>query len=83
VDYESDILRFMMEETVPFTNTQVKNSLWMTKVQQQILSYVRSVEGAKTFLPSSQLLVSLPKKRSTASKVLSYLFDGIGSELMG
>ncbi len=36
-DFESDVLRFMVEEAEPFSNNQAENDLRMTKVQQKIV----------------------------------------------
>jgi len=49
VNYETDVLRFMTEEHVPFTKSQGENDLRMTKVQQKISGCFRSMDGAKTF----------------------------------
>ena len=36
IKYEEDVLRFMVEQEVPFTNNQGERNLRMTKVQQKI-----------------------------------------------
>jgi transposase len=41
VNYEADVLRFMTEEQVPFTNNQGENDQRMTNVQQRY----RAVSG--------------------------------------
>jgi hypothetical protein len=41
VNYEVDVLRFMTDEGIPFTNNQGENDLRMTKVQQKY----RAVSG--------------------------------------
>jgi len=41
-DFESDVLRFMDIEVVPFTNNQGENDLSMTKVHQKIAGCFRS-----------------------------------------
>jgi transposase len=82
VNYESDVLRFMTEEHVPFTNNQGENDLRMTKVQQKISGCFRSMDGAKTFCRIRSYLSTCRKQGLTASKALSYLFDVKDSEFM-
>ena len=76
VNYEADVLRFMTEEQVPFTNNQDQNDLRMTKVQQKISACFRSMDGAETFRRIRSYLSTCRKEGLTASKALSYLFDG-------
>jgi Transposase IS66 family len=47
--YEQDVLRFMNNPIVPFTNNQGENDLRMTKVQQTISCCFRSIECADIF----------------------------------
>jgi transposase len=82
VNYEVDVLRFMTEEHVPFTNNQGENDLRMTKVQQKISGCFRSMDGAKTFCRIRSYLSTCRKQGLTASKALSYLFDGKDPEFM-
>ena len=49
IDYEDDVLRFMDDIDVPFTNNLGENDLRMTKVQQKISGCFRSEDGAKIF----------------------------------
>ncbi len=49
IDYEDDVLRFMGNSIVPFTNNQGENDIRMTQVQQKISGCFRSAEGAKIF----------------------------------
>ncbi len=49
INYESDVLRFMDNPDVPFTNNLGENDIRMTKVQQKISGCFRSMEGAEIF----------------------------------
>ena len=48
-DFEIDVLRFMDNEFVSFTNNLGENDIRMTKVQQKISGCFRSMDGAKIF----------------------------------
>jgi len=67
VNYETNVLRFMIEKYVPFTNNQGENDLRMTKVQQKILGCFRSMDGAKTFSKIRSYLSTRRKHGLTAS----------------
>jgi len=75
-DYEQDVLRFMDDEQVPFTNNLGENDIRMTKVQQKISGCFRSIEGARVFCRIRSYLSTCRKHGVTASHALSCLFDG-------
>lgn len=75
-DYESDVLRFMDEKDVPFSNNQAENDLRMTKVQQKISGCFRSWDGAKMFCRIRSYLSTCRKQGITASEALRLLFEG-------
>ena len=75
-NYESDVLRFMTDETVPFTNNQGENDWRMAKVQQKISGCFRSANGAKMFFGLRSYLSSCKKKGSNGSTALTLLLNG-------
>lgn len=75
--YESDVLRFMTDEAVPFTNNQGENDLRMAKVQQKISGCFRSDNGAKMFFGLRSYLSSCKKQGISASTALTLLLNGM------
>ncbi len=75
-DYENDVLRFMDEKGVPFTNNQGENDLRMTKVQQKISGCFRSFEGATAFCRCRSYISTCRKQGVSSSQALRMLFDG-------
>lgn len=81
-EFEHDVLRFMEDERVPFTNNQGENDLRMTKVQQKISGCFRSLEGAKIFCRVRSYLSTCRKQGVSASQALSLLFQGKQPDFM-
>lgn len=81
-DFEDDVLRFMVENEVPFSNNQAENDLRMTKVQQKISGCFRSWEGAKMFCRIRSYLSTCRKQGLSASAALRLLFEGKSPEFM-
>jgi len=75
-NYENDVLRFMEDPIVPFTNNLGENDLRMTKVQQKISGCFRSMEGAKMFCRIRSYLSTCRKQGVTATEALTLLFRG-------
>ena len=76
IEYESDVLRFMDNKIVPFTNNLGENDIRMTKVQQKISGCFRSMEGAKIFCRVRSYLSTCRKQGVSSSHALEILFRG-------
>ncbi len=76
IDYEDDVLRFMTEAWVPFTNNAAENSIRMTKVHQKISGCFRSMEGAKMFCRIRGYLSTCRKQGLSATQAMSLVFEG-------
>lgn len=74
--YHKEVLRFMNEIDVPFTNNQGENDLRMAKVQQKISGCFRSLEGAKIFCRIRGYLNTCRKHGVDATEALEILFGG-------
>ena len=75
-DFEEDVLRFMENERVPFTNNRCENDIRMTKVQQKISGCFRSMDGAKIFCRIRSYLSTCRKHGVKSSHALELLFNG-------
>jgi len=75
-DFEEDVLRFMDNKYVPFSNNQGENDIRMTKVQQKISGCFRSMEGARIFCRIRSYLSTCRKHGVKASQALELLFKG-------
>lgn len=76
-NYEGDVLRFMIDKVVPFTNNQGENDLRMAKVQQKISGCFRSEYGAEMFFGLRSYLSSCKKQGVSASTALGLLLNGM------
>ena len=76
INYENDVLRFMENDQVPFTNNLGENDLRMTKVQQKISGCFRSLEGAHIFCRLRSYLSTCRKHGMKITDGLKMLFEG-------
>jgi transposase len=76
IAYEADVLRFLDNPEVPFTNNQGERDIRMFKVQQKISGCFRSFEGAEIFCRVRSYLSTARKQNVSASKALMHLFEG-------
>jgi len=81
-DYEDDVLRFMVEKEVPFTNNQGENDLRMTKVHQKVSGCFRSDGGARIFCLIRSYISTCRKNGVSSSDALRLLFQGDQPEFM-
>lgn len=81
-DFEDDVLRFMVDAEVPFTNNQGERDIRMVKVQQKISGCFRSMEGAANFCRVRSYLSTCQKNGVSASIALEMVFDGILPEFI-
>ena len=75
-DYQDEVLRFMRDVRVPFTNNQGERDIRMTKVHQKISGCFRSVKGAEHFCAIRGYLSTCNKHQVSASEALRLLFKG-------
>lgn len=74
--FEAEVLAFMTNPIVPFTNNQGENDLRMTKVQQKISGCFRSFEGAQIFCRVRSYLSTCKKHGVAPTDALVALFSG-------
>jgi len=75
-NFEEDVLRFMGNTIVPFTNNLGENDIRMTKVQQKISGCFRSEDGAKFFCRIRSYISSCRKQDISSTMALGLLFKG-------
>ncbi len=81
-DFEADVLRFMDNELVPFSNNQGERDLRMTKVHQKIAGCFRSPEGSKFFCRIRSYISTCKKQGISAHDALTLLFLGKDPDFM-
>ena len=74
--HESEILRFMTDPKVPFTNNRAENDIRMTKVHQKISGCFKSLKGAFMFCRIRSYLLTCQKNGISPAAALDMLFQG-------
>jgi transposase len=75
-DYQEDVLRFMSDFKVPFTNNQAERDLRMAKLKQKISGGFRSVQGAQMFARIAGYLSTLRKQDINIAHAMTALCAG-------
>ena len=75
IHYEADVLRFMDNPVVPFTNNRGENDIRMTKVQQKIAGCFRSTAGAEIFCRVRGYLSTCRKQGMSATEAMMLVFE--------
>jgi transposase len=75
-DYASDVLRFLTEPDVPFTNNQAERDLRMMKCKQKISGCFRTFDSALDFANIRSVLSTARKQNLNLLDVLTQAFSG-------
>lgn len=74
-DFEDQVLLFMKNKKVPFTNNQAERDIRMVKVQQKVSGQFKSMNGAKYFCRIRSYLMTYKKRGHSPFDKLCSLFD--------
>lgn len=74
--YKTDILRFLSDSSVPFTNNLAERDLRMIKVKQKISGCFRTEEGAHDFLKIRAFISSAKKQAKNVFYALLDIMTG-------
>ena len=75
-EYKSEVLRFMTNPDVPFTNNQAERDVRMTKVQQKVSGCFRSMNGARHFCRIRSYISTCKKNGVSAIEGIKALYNG-------
>ena len=74
-EYEDEVLLFIKDKNVPFTNNQAERDIRMVKVQQKISGQFKTMKGAKYFCRIRGYLMTLRKRGHAPLDKLLAIFD--------
>lgn len=75
INYKNEILRFIYDFSVPFTNNLAEQSVRMIKLKAKISGFFRSEKGEKFFCRIRSYISSMKKQGVNVFDALSSIFD--------
>jgi transposase len=75
-DFGGDVLRFLFEEEVPFTNNTAERDLRMMKCKQKISGGFRTKQGAENFAKIRSVISTAKKQGRNVMAILTQVLKG-------
>ncbi|BAQ66489.1 IS66 family transposase [Geminocystis sp. NIES-3709] len=74
--YRQDVLRFLREEKVPFTNNQAERDVRMMKCKQKVSGSFRTMSGAQNFALIRSVISTARKQGRNILEILTQVLNG-------
>lgn len=74
--YKEDVLRFLREEKIPFTNNQAERDIRMMKCKQKISGSFRTMEGGQNFALIRSVISTARKQGMNILETLTQVLNG-------